>query len=128
MLLLTGARREELASLKWEYINFRWRGISIKDKVEEERTIPLTPYVQNLIDSLPRHKQWVFPAQRVRQVGYRNSACFTVKHGSALWLKGVLLTTNKIQTFILIAHQYANPSLACKRSHYLQNNKNHQTA
>lgn len=119
--LLTGTRREELASLEWEDINFRWRGISIKDKVEEERTIPLTTYIQNLIDSLPRRNQWVFPAQGVRrQVGYRNSACFTVKHGSALWLISVLLTKNKIQTLIMIIinmqihHLLTNALIICK--------------
>ncbi len=44
-LLLTGARREELAWLKWEDVDFRWQSLTIRDKVEGERTIPLTPYV-----------------------------------------------------------------------------------
>ncbi|MFV9474689.1 tyrosine-type recombinase/integrase [Advenella sp. RU8] len=59
-LLLTGARREELATLKWSDINFKWRGMTLKDKVEGERQIPLTPYVMHLIDSLPRRNEWVF--------------------------------------------------------------------
>ena len=33
-LLLTGARREELAALRWEDVNFQWRGMTIRDKVE----------------------------------------------------------------------------------------------
>lgn len=37
--LLTGARREELAGLRWEDVDFRWRSICIKDKVERMRTI-----------------------------------------------------------------------------------------
>lgn len=56
-LLLTGARREEMATLRWEYVDFRWKTITIKDKVEEVRTIPLTPYVEKLLldlDSLNR--------------------------------------------------------------------------
>ena len=32
----------------------------IKDKVEGERTIPLTPYVEYLISSLPKRNQYVF--------------------------------------------------------------------
>lgn len=53
-LLLTGARREELAGLKWEDVDFRWRSMTIRDKVEGERTIPLTPYVASLLAPLPR--------------------------------------------------------------------------
>lgn len=59
-LLLTGARREELASLKWEQVDFKWNSIAIRDKVEGERIIPLTPFVSNLLMSLPRRSEWVF--------------------------------------------------------------------
>lgn len=61
-LLLTGARREELAGLRWDDVNFQWRGIAMKDKVEGERTVPLTPYVAHLLSALPRRNQWVFSA------------------------------------------------------------------
>ncbi len=63
ILLLTGARREELAALKWENIDQRWNTLTIKDKVEGERTIPLTPYVKLLITELPRNNEWVFSSQ-----------------------------------------------------------------
>lgn len=53
-LLLTGARRGELASLEWENIDFQWRALTIHDKVEGERTIPLTPYLAELLNMLPR--------------------------------------------------------------------------
>lgn len=53
-LLLTGARREELAGLRWEDVDFQWKSITIRDKVEGERTIPLTPYVASLLAPLPR--------------------------------------------------------------------------
>lgn len=59
-LLLTGARREELAALKWDDINFQWRGMSLKDKIEDTRAVPLTPYVEHLIRGLPRRNEWVF--------------------------------------------------------------------
>jgi integrase len=59
-LLLTGARREELASLRWEDVDFQWRSICIKDKAEGVRTIPLTPYVSHLLATLPRRNEWVF--------------------------------------------------------------------
>lgn len=53
-LLLTGARREELAGLQWSDVDFKWKSLTIRDKVEGERTIPLTPYVASLLYPLPR--------------------------------------------------------------------------
>lgn len=50
--LLTGARREEVAEMRWTDVDFRWRKIIIRDKVEGERTIPLTPYVAGLLRDL----------------------------------------------------------------------------
>lgn len=59
-LLITGARREELAALKWEDVNFQWRGMNLRDKIEGTRAVPLTPYVNQLISALPRRNEWVF--------------------------------------------------------------------
>ncbi len=60
-LLLTGARREELAELKWEDVDFKWNSLWIKDKVDAEgRVIPLTPYLASLIRNLPHRNEWVF--------------------------------------------------------------------
>ncbi len=61
-LLLTGARREELACLKWADVNFQWRGMTIADKVEDSRAVPLTDYVAHLLRNLPRRNEWVFSA------------------------------------------------------------------
>jgi len=54
ILLLTGARREELAALEWANVSFRWQSLTIRDKVEGERTIPLTPYAAALLRDLQR--------------------------------------------------------------------------
>jgi len=59
-LLLIGSRRGELLALRWTDIDERWRGITIRDKVEGERQIPLTPYVWQLLSALPRVNQYVF--------------------------------------------------------------------
>lgn len=87
-LLLTGARSGELAGLKWEDVDLAWNSMTIRDKVEGERTIPLTPYVRELLLSLkainerpsnvvaltpeprtrsrtsPKSSPWVFPSTR----------------------------------------------------------------
>ncbi len=60
-LLLTGARREEMAQLKWADIDTN--AIWVKDKVDEAgRKIPLTPYLSYLIHGLPKREKnpWVF--------------------------------------------------------------------
>lgn len=62
-LLLTGARRNELAALRWDDVDFQWKSMTIRDKIEGERTIPLTPYLEQLISALPRRKL------TVRQIG-----------------------------------------------------------
>lgn len=59
-LLITGARREELARLRWEDVDFQWRSLTIHDKVEGLRVIPLTPYFSSLLAALPRRNEWVF--------------------------------------------------------------------
>ena len=66
-VLLTGARRDEILSLRWEDVDFTWHSLTIADKVEGTRIIPLPPYLASLLASLPRRMgkdgnpvQWVF--------------------------------------------------------------------
>ena len=59
-LLLTGARREELAALTWDNVDFQWRKLTIADKVDATRTMPLTPYLAHMLASLPRVGPYVF--------------------------------------------------------------------
>ena len=67
-LLLTGARPGEVLAMRWEDMNTHWRGLTIRDKVEGERVIPLTPYVHQLLATLPRRSEWVF-ASAIREPG-----------------------------------------------------------
>ncbi|MFO7904549.1 MAG: integrase family protein [Pirellulaceae bacterium] len=55
-LLLTGARPQELARLKWTDVDFRWKSMTLRDKVEGDRQIPLTPYVAALLTRLRDRK------------------------------------------------------------------------
>lgn len=71
VLLLTGARREEIAALCWSDVDFKWSSMRIRDKVEGERTIPLTPYVSTILANLAgitktysREQKWVFISKK----------------------------------------------------------------
>ncbi len=63
-LLLTGARPGELRELRWQDVDFQWNALAIRDKVEGERVIPLTPYVRQLLQALPRRNRYVFTTGR----------------------------------------------------------------
>lgn len=63
-LLLTGARPGEVLTLQWSDINVQWKAMTIRDKVEGARQIPLTPYVWALLSALPRRNGWVFSGGR----------------------------------------------------------------
>lgn len=85
-LLITGARREELAGLSWNDVDFQWNSLRIKDKVEGERVIPLTPYLAQLFYSLPRRNIWLFSSPQAKsgrlQDPYRS-------HANALSMAGL---------------------------------------
>ena len=74
VMLLTGARPGEVLSMRWEDVNQQWRGLTIRDKVEGERVIPLTPYVQSLLSRLPRRNEWVFASTRTVKMDGKNMA------------------------------------------------------
>ena len=71
-VLLTGARPGEVLEMQWEDLNTKWKGLTIRDKVEGERTVPLTPYVAHLLAALPRRNQWVFSGARADVVAAPN--------------------------------------------------------
>jgi len=75
-LLITGARRGEVLALKWKDVNLQWHGMTIRDKVEGERTIPLTPFVTHLLAALPRRNEWVFSSPT------SGTGCLTVPNTS----------------------------------------------
>ncbi|MGY8524947.1 tyrosine-type recombinase/integrase [Paracidovorax citrulli] len=59
-LLLTGARREEMATLRWQDVDVRWRKLTIADKVDTTRVIPLGNELAALLQTLPRVSEFVF--------------------------------------------------------------------
>jgi integrase len=93
-LLLIGSRREESANLQWEDIDFQWKSITIKDKVEGQRIIPLTPYVEHLLLSLPRRNKWVFSAPTGASGRLINPR---VAHNSACTIAGLDMTLHGLR-------------------------------
>lgn len=65
VVLLTGPRRNELTRLRWEKMDFKWGSMTIKDKVDGERTIPMTPYVASLLRGLQRINETPPPKYRI---------------------------------------------------------------
>lgn len=59
-LLLSGARPNELITIKWENVDFQWSSLTIRDKVDGTRIIPLTPYLAQILRALPRRNEFVF--------------------------------------------------------------------
>lgn len=84
-MLLTGARPGEMLALRWGDINTMWKGLTIRDKVEGERVIPLTPYVADLLARLPKRNEWVFSSsvqvKRLKQSGDAGAKDAPTKEG-----------------------------------------------
>jgi integrase len=105
-LLLVGARPGEVIAMRWEDVNTQWKGITIRDKVEGVRVIPLTPYVAHLIAALPRRTSidkrtgeqvstpWVFSsptseAGHISEPNHPHTAACTVAGLESLTLHGL---------------------------------------
>ena len=66
-----GARREELANQRWVDVDFRWNSLKLNDKVEEFRTVPLTPYVSLLLTELKHQNETLPYVRRLRTLAAR---------------------------------------------------------
>lgn len=82
VLLLTGARREELGGLRWEDVNWQWKGLDLRDKVEGRRAVPLTPYVAQLLEDLPRRNEWVFSSAQTVALDPKNARRRSRRHAA----------------------------------------------
>lgn len=66
-LLLTGARANEVAGLRWVDVEFKFGGsLTLHDKVEGLRVIPLPPFLARHLATLPRRGPWVFGTDDAR--------------------------------------------------------------
>ena len=70
-LLLTGARKNEITSLRKEDVSYSFGGsLRLHDKVEAERIVPLPRYLAQVLQSLPKHDGLLmFGGDTAEQIG-----------------------------------------------------------
>ncbi|RFC35348.1 MAG: protein of unknown function (DUF4102) [Candidatus Nitrotoga sp. SPKER] len=129
-LLLTGARRNELATLRWQDVDFQWKSLTIHDKVEGERTIPLTPYLEHLIAALPRRNEFVFSSPtaasgRIEEPRIQHVKALTAAALPALSLHGLRRSFGTLSEWVevpagIVAQIMGHKPSAIAEKHYIQ--------
>lgn len=129
-LLLTGARRNELSTLRWIDVDFQWKSLTIRDKVEGERTIPLTPYLEHLISCLPRRNEFVFSSPtaksgRIEEPRIQHVKALAVAALPALTLHGLRRSFGTLSEWVevpvgIVAQIMGHKPSAIAEKHYIQ--------
>jgi len=135
LLILTGARRNEIASLRWEHVDFERGALRLPDSKTGAKVVPLGAPALDVLARLPRREDspWVFPAARGRGhhqgvpavwrklvkaaglVGVRlhdlrhGFASFAVAAGDSLYLVGKVLGHTQATTTQRYAHLQLDP-------------------
>lgn len=129
-LLLVGARREELARLQWIDVDFQWKSLTIRDKVDGERTIPLTPYVAALLSNLPRRNKWVFSSptsatKRISEPRHAHNKCLEKADIHGLTIHGLRRSFGTLSEWVecpvgVVAQIMGHKPSAIAEKHYRQ--------
>ena len=129
-LILTGARRNELAALRWADVDFQWKSLTIRDKVEGERTIPMTPYLEHLIAALPRRNGFVFSSLtaksgRLEEPRNPHNKALTAAALPALSLHGLRRSFGTLSEWVevpagIVAQIMGHKPSAIAEKHYIQ--------
>lgn len=135
LLLLTGARRNEIASLKWEHVDFEHGALRLPDSKTGAKIVPLGAPALALLARQPRTEgsPWVFPAatgkghhvgmprvwRKLRAMAKLNDvrlhdlrhgfASVAVADGSSLYLVGKVLGHAQAATTQRYAHLQLDP-------------------
>ena len=66
LLLLTGCRRQEIVTLKWDDVDRTARELRLRHAKTGPRMVPLTPWVERVLDGIPRVEgsPWVIPGRK----------------------------------------------------------------
>ena len=127
-LLLTGARRGELSRLKWKDVDFRWESLTIRDKVDGLRTIPLTPYVHSLLSNLPKRNQYVFSSPssesgHIQEPRIPHNKCLLIANIEGLTLHGLRRSFSTLSEWVevpqgIVAQIMGHKPSATAEKHY----------
>ncbi len=128
-LLLVGARPGEVIAMRWEDVNTQWKGITIRDKVEGLRVIPLTPYVAHLLSALPRRNEWVFSsptskAGNITEPNHPHTTACTVAGIDGLTLHGLRRSFKSLTEWLevpvgVVAQIQGHKPSATAEKHYI---------
>jgi integrase len=147
LLVLTGARRNEIASLRWEHVDFERKALRLPDSKTGGKIVPLGAPALAVLSKMARRKSspWVFPATRgkghhvgmprvwrklrtwarlpdVRMHDLRHGfASVAVADGNSLYLVGKVLGHSQAATTQRYAHLQLDPvrAVADRTSHKL---------
>ena len=66
LLILTGCRRGEILSLRWDDVDLQARELRLRDSKTGPRVVPLSPSAVQLLADLPRsgESRWVIPGRK----------------------------------------------------------------
>lgn len=133
LLLLTGARKNEIATLRWDYVDLERGLLLLPDSKTGAKAIPLPAAAARIIANLSRRSEWVLPSTRndgpiiglqkawemvrvwcgvedVRIHDLRHSfATFAVSDGASLYLVGKALGHKQSRTTERYAHVADDP-------------------
>ena len=135
LLILTGARRNEIASLRWDYVDFERKALRLPDSKTGAKIVPLGAPALDVLAKLSRSdaSPWVFPATRgdghhlgvpaiwrklVKAAGLKGVrlhdlrhgfASFAVADGDSLYLVGKVLGHTQASTTQRYAHLQLDP-------------------
>ncbi|CAL8981593.1 Putative prophage phiRv2 integrase [Rhodoplanes serenus] len=135
LLLLTGARRGEILTLKWEYVDFERGMLFLPDSKTGRKSIPLNDLALDLLQSLPRESEnsWVIPGRKqdrplvelktawrsvLKRASLKNVRIHDLRHtfasiaaaeGASLLIIGKLLGHRNPQTTQRYAHLASDP-------------------
>jgi integrase len=136
LLLLTGCRKSEILSLRWDWVDVERGCLRLPDSKTGAKVVPLAPAAAKLLTELPQGGRYVLPAakgeghytglqkdwERVRaRAGLRevrihdmrhSFASFAVADGNSLFLIGKVLGHKQARTTEGYAHLADDPTRA----------------
>ena len=130
MLMLTGCRRNEILTLRWEHVDLQHDELRLPHSKTGARAVPLSPTARRVLTELPRRADspWVFPGREPsapmasmnaswlvvrKEAGLKDVRIHDLRHsfasralalGESLPMIGKLLGHRQVQTTARYAH------------------------